>query len=71
MKLARKVHVSDLLDRDARVRVERSFGLATGHDRELQALRRFLEYHLMRFLITRKITGRWSVLAYVSREEVK
>lgn len=53
------------------VAIERSVGTATGFDDDLAALRRFLEFQLMRFLIGRKARGHWKMLAYVSREEVK
>lgn len=54
-----------------RVTVEKSIGTATGLDTELSELRRYLEYQTARFLIKRKLTGTWNVLAYVSRTGVK
>lgn len=53
------------------VAVERSIGTAIGFDEELPALRRKLEFEVARFLINRGLKGRWTVLAYVSREGVK
>lgn len=50
------------------VTLERGVGCASGFDRELPELRRFLEYQLARFLVARNLRGRWSLLAYVSRE---
>lgn len=61
-------NVVDSLTPDS-IKLERSFGTASGFDVILQKLRRFLEYQLQRFVIHNGIKGRWSLVVYVSRED--
>lgn len=53
-----------------RVRVYQNMGTFSGYTEELKKLERFLDYQLTRFKIQHKLTGEWSLMVYVSREEV-
>lgn len=52
------------------VRIEKSFGVTTGFEKAMAMLQRFLEYSLTKFLYSHGLKGRWTLMVYVSREEV-
>lgn len=51
------------------VTLERSIGTASGHEDIIPKLRRALEKQLATFCLGRGLKGKWSIVAYVSREE--
>ena len=53
---------------EVNIQLHRSFGTTSGMEKELPALQRFLVYQLQRFLMRLKLTGKWTLMVYVSRE---
>lgn len=70
MTESRRVAASSLTGVRVKVHLQHSFGTFAKLDSELARLRRFLEYQAARFFIRERLPGDWSLLIYVSREEV-
>lgn len=68
--MASAARKSKVANETRRVRVYQNMGTFSGYTEELKKLERFLDYQLTRFKIQHKLTGEWSLMVYVSREEV-